>query len=329
MKGERVAQLELILRSHPEGLRKSDIARRIGVHRSTIGRYIDELKQFSDVYEDNNLVKIIVKDQEEQEALSVYESLALNMGAELLLSNSEYQNPHLASALRKIAVNMEQYAPKIANNIKTIADEAEKKFLKNENYLNYSSVLEVLIDSWTSGRMVKISHNSNGRIEETELAPYFIGFVEGDSGRKPITVTGRLRHTTEVITLDISKITEVEILDETYTIPDNLKAFHKTDSPQAVTNVIDTIPLELVISQKSALNSFRNLAHGDIHVTELPGGKFKCSFVAENSIELFLRIIQGFDSIEITGPEKYRQKFIDRLKGILSIYNKNSYSKGR
>ena len=29
MKGDRVAQLELILRSHPEGLRKSDIARRI------------------------------------------------------------------------------------------------------------------------------------------------------------------------------------------------------------------------------------------------------------------------------------------------------------
>ena len=59
MKGERVAQLELILRSHPEGLRKSDIARRLGVHRSTIGRYIEELKQYSRVYEDKNLIKII------------------------------------------------------------------------------------------------------------------------------------------------------------------------------------------------------------------------------------------------------------------------------
>ena len=75
MKGERVAQLELILRSHPEGLRKSDIARRIGVHRSTIGRYIDELKQYSNIYEDNNLIKIVPRNDDEPLALSVYESL--------------------------------------------------------------------------------------------------------------------------------------------------------------------------------------------------------------------------------------------------------------
>ena len=38
MKGERVAQLELLLRSHPEGLRRAEIARRLGVHRSEDGR---------------------------------------------------------------------------------------------------------------------------------------------------------------------------------------------------------------------------------------------------------------------------------------------------
>ena len=30
MKGERVAQLELLLLSHPEGLRRAEIARRLG-----------------------------------------------------------------------------------------------------------------------------------------------------------------------------------------------------------------------------------------------------------------------------------------------------------
>ena len=104
MKGERVAQLELILRSHPEGLRKSDIARRLGVHRSTVGRYIDELSQYSEIYEDNNLVKIAPRNDEEPLALSVYESLALNMGVEMLLKNTEFRTPHLASGLRKIAV---------------------------------------------------------------------------------------------------------------------------------------------------------------------------------------------------------------------------------
>ena len=97
MKGERVAQLDLLLHSHPEGLRRSEIARRLGVHRSTISRYIDELKQYIDIYEDNNLIKVQPKEGEENISLSVYESLAFNLSAEILATNSEFQNPHLAS----------------------------------------------------------------------------------------------------------------------------------------------------------------------------------------------------------------------------------------
>ncbi|NBK21481.1 MAG: HTH domain-containing protein, partial [Spirochaetia bacterium] len=113
MKGERVAQLELLLHSHPEGLRRADIARRLGVHRSTISRYVDELKQYIDIYEENSLIKIKNREEDESIALSVYESLAFNLSAEMLANSTEFQNPHLASGLRKIAMNMRSYAPKI------------------------------------------------------------------------------------------------------------------------------------------------------------------------------------------------------------------------
>ena len=320
MKGERVAQLELILKAHPEGLRKSDIARRIGVHRSTIGRYIEELKKFSNVYEDNNLIKIETKGYDEHLALSIYESLALNMGAEMLLSNSEFQTPHLASGLRKIAMNMQSYAPKISKNIASIAEEAEKR--ANANLGEANSILEVLIDAWVSGRMVRIEHNQNDVEEEYELAPYFIGFVDSEKGRNPITVTGRLRHTTEIVTVDISKINKVEILNETYTIPDNLRAFGRSENIMSVNSVVDTIPLVLAVREKSALNSFSTLAHSEIETEKLEDGSYICKFQAENSIELILRIIQCGDSVEIIQPEPFRNKFISTLKQVLSIYDK-------
>ncbi len=320
MKGERVAQLELILKSHPEGLRKSDIARRIGVHRSTIGRYINDLKQYSDVYEENSLVKINSKNSEEKLDLSVYESLALNMGAEMLLNNSEFQSHHLASGLRKIAMHMNAYAPEISKNIVAIAEEAEKRSTFEKRGQQYNAVLEVLIDAWITGRMVKIKHSQNDISEETELAPYFIGFVDSENGRNPISVTGRLRHTTEIITLNISRILDVELLNETYTIPDNLKAFRKNDEISSVSNVIDSIPLTLIVKEKSALNAFRILAHSEIKTETLPDGKIKCFFEAENSIELFLRIVQCFDSVEVVGPEKFRNRIVRTLKQILAIY---------
>lgn len=326
MKGERVAQLELILRSHPEGLRKSDIARRLGVHRSTIGRYVDELKQFSNIYEDNNLIKIVPGNDDEPLALSVYESLALNMGVEMLLQNSEFRTPHLASGLRKIAMGMQSYAPKVSGNIMAIADQIEAEATSGNNRQN--EILEVLIDAWVSGRIVRITHLSKNPSEgsqteeETELAPYFIGFVENEMGRNPVTVTGRLRHTTEIVTLDISLIRSVTILNEIYTIPDNLKAFRRMENPATPEFVVDTIPLVLHVRQKSALNSFDTLSHGKIDIRKKDDGSFICRFDAENSIELILRIIQCGDAVEILEPAGFRSKFTEYLESILRIYRK-------
>ncbi len=320
MKGDRIAQLELLLRSHPEGLKKSEIARYLGVHRSTAGRYIEELSQTSNVYEDKNSVRIRTKDSDEPFALSVYESLAMNMGAEMLANNSQFQNPHLASGLRKIATGMESYAPEIAKNIVHLADEIESKFQEQENGYRFSKVLDVLIDAWVTGRIVRIRHVEKEKEEETELAPYFIGFVENEDGRNPITVTGRLRHTAEIVTVDISAIRSVLLLDETYTIPDNLKAFGNQSKPDSVTDIIDTIHLVLMIREKSALNSFRRLAHSEFRISDVTDGKFRCEFDAENSIELILRIIQCNDSVEVVEPQKFRKKFIDMLRQILSIY---------
>ena len=320
MKGDRVAQLELILRSHPEGLRKSDIARRIGVHRSTVGRYIDELKQYSEIYEDNGLVKIIPRNDEEPLALSVYESLALNMGVEMLIKNSEFRTPHLASGLRKIAMGMQSYAPKVSGNIMSIADQIESEATSSSN--RSSEILEVLIDAWVSGRIVRIIHTNGNTDEETELAPYFIGFVENEKGRNPVTVTGRLRHTTEIITLDITRIKSVAILNETYTIPDNLKAFRHMETPANPEYVVDTIPLVLLVKQKSALNSFTTLSHGEIQTEKRPDGTRICRFDAENSIELILRIIQCGDAVEVLEPAPFRAKFRAYLENILSIYRK-------
>ena len=170
MKGERIAQLELLLRSHPEGIRRAEIARRLGVHRSTISRYVDELSEHIDIYEENNLIKLKSKDADSSPMeLSVYESLAFNMGAEALASTAEFRSPHLASALRKLAMNMRSYAPRISENALSIADQIETAIQKDrESAGQYNQVLEVLIDCWVSGRIARIS-TAEKDMEEIEI----------------------------------------------------------------------------------------------------------------------------------------------------------------
>ncbi|MDC7244578.1 MAG: WYL domain-containing protein [Sphaerochaetaceae bacterium] len=320
MKGERVAQLELLLHSHPEGLRRSEIARRLGVHRSTISRYIDDLKKYIDIYEDNNLIKIHQKEGEEPISLSIYESLAFNLSAEALATNSELQSPHLSSGLKKIAMNMRSYAPSIADNIVSLAESIDIELKKKEEQnKQFNTVLEVLIDSWVSGKMVQIQHISGSTRVETEFAPYFIGFREDETGRNPISVTGRLRHTSEIITIDITSIVSAVIIDETYTIPDNLKPFqqHKPDNGY---DSVDFVPLTLKLKEKSAMNSFHNLTHTPPRYSKDERGSTICKMEVENSIELLLRIIQCGNAVEVIGPESFRKKYVSYLKRILEIY---------
>ncbi len=319
MKGERVAQLELLLLSHPEGLRRAEIARRLGVHRSTVSRYVDKLNNYIDIYEENKLIKINRENHDENIALSIYESLAFNMSAEVLAQNAEFQNPHLASGLRKIALNMRSYAPKISDNIVQLSEEIDKAIQKKTGNSKYNTILDVLIDSWVSGRIVKIQHTVGGKKRVTEVAPYFIGFREDSTGRNPISVTGRLRHTTEMITIDISKITAAEILDQTYTIPDNLRPF-KMPQRQNDYEPIDVIPLVLKVKEISAINVFNNLKHTP-PIIEEKEDCFIYKFDVENSIELILRIIQCGSSVEILEPESFKKKFCKRLKEILAVYN--------
>ncbi len=322
MKGERVAQLELLLHSHPEGLRRSEIARRLGVHRSTISRYIDDLKQYIDMYEENNLIKIHQRLGDDSISLSVYESLAFNLSAGALASNSELQSPHLASGLKKIAVNMRSYAPSIADTIISLAESIDEEVKKKEaQNKQFTSVFEVLIDSWVSGKMVRIFHVSGESDSETEFAPYFIGYREDEMGRNPISVTGRLRHTSEIVTIDIASIESALILDETYTIPDNLKPFQNPRRDEATYDVTDLIPLKLKLYERSAMNSFHQLTHTPPRYEKDEAGQTICKMEVENSIELMLRLIQCGDSIEVLGPESFRKKYTGYLRKILSLYS--------
>lgn len=108
------------------------------------------------------------------------------------------------------------------------------------------------------------------------------------------------------------------MLDETYTIPDNLKPFLHTEEKKY--DAIDMIPLKLWLSEKSALNSFSEIIHDTPVLEKAQDGSWICRMKAENSIELMLRIIQSGTSVRILEPESFRKKLISLLDSILRMY---------
>ena len=52
-KAARINQIERLLWSHPEGLSRTEVARRIGVHRSVISKYLDQNDLPPSIYENH------------------------------------------------------------------------------------------------------------------------------------------------------------------------------------------------------------------------------------------------------------------------------------
>ncbi|MGI6433481.1 MAG: hypothetical protein ACOXZ4_06585 [Sphaerochaetaceae bacterium] len=112
------------------------------------------------------------------------------------------------------------------------------------------------------------------RTKRNRAGPLFYRLSrEEETGRNPISVTGRLRHSSTITTIDIASITKATLLDETYTIPDNLKPFQKTPTASTFES-IDTISLVLLVKEKSALNSFDTINHSPLSLCEGQTGQY-------------------------------------------------------
>jgi CRISPR-associated endonuclease/helicase Cas3 len=115
-KAERLLELKQLLLEHR--LTKSDIARRLGVHRSTAVEYLDDLRvqgipvqdEGGYFFIDRDLYKVKVE-------FTQHESLALHLAARLLTTSTDKHNPHAASALRKLGEATQGFAPLFCHHL--------------------------------------------------------------------------------------------------------------------------------------------------------------------------------------------------------------------
>jgi CRISPR-associated endonuclease/helicase Cas3 len=122
-KASRLLQIEALLLAHPEGQTQSEIARRLQVHRSTVGRYIPDLPGHIYIDDlDGNRWKIDRQAYLINVRLNLHEVLSLHLASRMLAISTDKYNPHAAAALRKLGVALERLAPCFSQHIQQTAD---------------------------------------------------------------------------------------------------------------------------------------------------------------------------------------------------------------
>ena len=321
----RLLQIEALLLAHPEGLTPAQIARRLSVHRSTVGRclpdlpghiYVDDLDDDRwKVDRDAYLVNV---------RLTLHEAMAIHLASRLLAGWSNRRNPHAGAALRKLGIALERLAPLVGNHLLVSAEVMDDEAQRHDPV--YLEVLETLTRAWSQGRVVHLwhRHEDTRRVFDYDFAPYFIEpYAAGQTThaigwREP---PGALR------TFKLERIQRIELTASPYTIPPDFDP-HRLLADAWGIWYTEAEPAEVVLRfhPSVAARVKETRWHPSEQAEEqLDGALLWRAQVAE--LQEMIPWIRGWGSdVEVVAPEALRRELMRETKRLMRLYDLGSSS---
>ena len=218
----RLSQIESLLISHPDGLRKCELAEKLDVSRATIGRDIDDLSmQFPIIEDDKGILSVDKKSFLNTVQLDAGEIQAIHIACRLLARNIHFSYPSAASALRKLGSTVEKYRFGFSEAIIRSAELFDCN--RSGVHFNYSSFLETLTEAMVLQKTVKIIYFSRrkNRLDAQIFHPYQIEpYAEGNS----LHVIGYAPAKDKILNFKFENINSIELTDENYKILEDFDA---------------------------------------------------------------------------------------------------------
>jgi CRISPR-associated endonuclease/helicase Cas3 len=319
-KASRLIQIENLLLTHPEGMTQAEIARQVGVNRSTINRDIPSLPG-SIYFENDGRWKIDRTADLIHIRLNLHEALAVHLAARLLSTRMDRQNPHAAAAMKKLATAMQRWATLISSHIDRSAGELDEDARRDDPV--FLQALEKLTLCWAEQRKAYIWHRSEhtGVVSEYLFCPYFI---EPYALGQTIMLIGLSDPPGKLRTLKIERIERAEPTAERYEIPDDF-------DPRALLAdawgiwYTEEPPVEVVLKFSARVaNRVRETRwHRSEQVTEWEDGSLLWrAWIAEP--QEMLPWVRGWGAdVEVMEPEKLRTQISQEMCTTAKLYGWN------
>jgi len=317
-KAERLLQIEALLLEYPDGLSQAEIARRIGVNRSTIYRCLPDLKRFC-IYETDDGRLAIDRDHYLMNVrLTLHESMALHLAARLMATRTDKQNPHAAAALRKLGLALEKLAPRVAEHLKASAGVMEDQAQRHDPV--YLHVLEALTRAWSDKRVAHLWHRmADGRVFEYDFAPYFI---EPYAVGQTTHVIGWRDPPGAIRTFKLERIQRIELTDREYTIPEDFDPREKLADAWGIWYTEEE-PVEVALKfhPRVAHRVRETQWHRSEQVTEQPDGSLVWrAWVAEP--QEMMPWIRGWGAdVEVVEPRELRGRMAEEIRRLAQMYH--------
>jgi proteasome accessory factor B len=313
---ERLDAIERKFVQHPAGWTTGEMAREMDVSVDTIRRdmelleargtgFIKQGRRYTlDHRRSINLVKFT-----NDEILAIY------LAARLLSRHSDEHNPHVVTALEKIADALRNRTPLMSRHIDQAANAVRGKRARKM----YVEALEVLLQGWVEERKVWFRYRSN-KDEWTErtFAPYFlepsaIGYTCYAIGHDDLRDALR--------TFKVESIVEAKLTNEHYTIPDNFDPLKLLASAWGVIwRDKDDIEITVRFAPEVVPFIHNRTWHHTQRIEDLPDGSCLFTVRLGSTIEFKRWLVQWQPFVEVISPPELREEIIADIRAMAAVY---------
>jgi len=318
-KFNRLAYIEQLIISHPNGLSRAEIARRLGVNRSTVGRYVDELSEALPLYENEERLLIINRDRYlNRVEITLHEAMALYLAVQLMRDRTDRRYPHAISAVRKLSEALERFSEPIAAAMMGEADLMETSTAQHES--TFLPVLEEVTRAWASRCIVELEHYSVRREVSNTYAmgidaviPYAIGQTFHVIGRNEADGSSR--------TLRLDRVQAASVTRRAY---EPRKPFdkrrHFSGAWGVWTSEEEPVEVELRFSPAVSHRVQETIWHRSQQTTCNDDGSVTWKASIAEPREMYPWIRGWGSDVEIIKPATLRQQFISELERMREMY---------
>ncbi len=315
-KTARLSQLEAILMAHPEGMTQSQLARKLGVHRSTILRNLADLT--APVYEQDRRYFIDREAYLVNLRLNLHEALSIHLASRLMSTRLDRRNPHIASALRKLGLAIQTLAPQIGEYLNLSAESFDDDTKVDDPH--FLQVLEKVTVAWAEQREIILWYRK-AETKEAKQYRFQPFYIEPSGIGQTVYAIGQIVPELEIRTFRLERIERIETTQNRFELPDNFSPTHLFDQAWGIW-FTDQEPVEIVLrfSQRVAPRVRETRWHRTEQVEPLEDGRLLWRARIAEPQEMMPWIRGWGADVEVLQPDLLRKTLAEEVKRMTEVY---------
>jgi predicted DNA-binding transcriptional regulator YafY len=307
----RLRQLERVLLLAPQGLAASELATRLDVNRRTVYRDLDFLSdQGVPLWQHAGRFGINRSSYLPAIRLSYHEAVALVLAGLLLARTIDEHNPHVVTALRKLAValpgSLTPHLERAASRVQAHGDSRQG-----------ISILEALAEGWGNNRKVRVGYRSprSGSLRERVVAPYAL-----EPTASGIYVIGHDDWADDVRTFKLNRLEWAAVLEESFEMPADFDPEAHLATSWRIMSGEGTTEVLLRFSAAATPHVREQRWHPSQRLEAAAGGGCLLRLQVAEPLEMQPWIRSWGGQVEVLEPEWLRAQIADELSAAAAQY---------